>query len=915
MKVGNLSNANFVPNGATWHRVDFHLHTPGVSSFTCPQGADPTTEKGRLTIVEEYVKRLVDSGITLCAITDYNGIREEWFSLIQSRAAEYGITVFPGAELSLNSGKYGLHLLCVFPQDAEPKAINTAIQSLHRYPGQALLRPDGKHEDIDLRTNLPDAVMELRRQFGCLLILPHPTEKNGVCTSFQPKIAAEIIRDLDPDAIEHCPSTEMERLASTNILSREVLSRLAQVEFSDAHSLDDIGAKTRNDGKPRATWLKLSNLELSAIRLALRDPETRVAVGTVPEPRHTRLLRMEVEGSGFLGNLRLAWNPDLNVIIGGRGAGKSAVIETLRYALNLPPYSDETYRDSLVRHALGSGGRVSLLLERPSGEGSLRYRVERVLGEEPRVYDESGQRVDVAPADLFGPGGSPVILGQREIYTVTGSDEYRLRLLDNLIGEEVQQRADAVRESIELLRDNAQKLIDLTRKLSKRDELVQRLRTIEHEIEVYEREGVAEKLRTAMNLKTDGQHLRTASETVKEARRRFRDALTDIESMLSRAREGLSTGMSTQKQILQDAYDLVGRLVDKLVDLRTQVDELFTNTAEELQKIENRWQAALDPLEKDLNRIKQELQNDALDPDRLLKLTEEKAKLTPRISELEELAEQKSALLKERQTLIDTFKERRLEEHRLRRERAEVIGTDLGGRLKIQVVYKGQKDEYQRQLSRLLKGSGVTEDAIRRLCAPDATDGIALAEAVRTGVSEVVDRYGLTRAMAERLRRWLTADDETRLYELETLVPPDAVHVELRVDGEYRALPRLSVGQRATAILLLLFALRGRILVLDQPEDDLDNRFVYEDIVTLLREQKGLKKGRDRRQIIAATHNANIPVLGDAEQVVALEAREGHAEVVSRASIDDPETRRLIKSIMEGGEEAFRRRAEKYGAI
>jgi hypothetical protein len=101
----------------------------------------------------------------------------------------------------------------------------------------------------------------------------------------------------------------------------------------------------------------------------------------------------------------------------------------------------------------------------------------------------------------------------------------------------------------------------------------------------------------------------------------------------------------------------------------------------------------------------------------------------------------------------------------------------------------------------------------------------------------------------------------------------------------------------------------------DQPEDDLDNRFVYEDVVQILREQKGLKDQRKRRQIIAATHNANIPVLGDAELVLALETRDGRAHIVGCASIDDSATWELVKTIMEGGEEAFQRRAEKYGGL
>jgi hypothetical protein len=232
----------------------------------------------------------------------------------------------------------------------------------------------------------------------------------------------------------------------------------------------------------------------------------------------------------------------------------------------------------------------------------------------------------------------------------------------------------------------------------------------------------------------------------------------------------------------------------------------------------------------------------------------------------------------------------------------------------LEVEFKGQKEDYKKQLTTLLKGSGVSYDVIERLVAPEATDGIALAEAVRAGVDEVQERFGLTPGMTERLVKWLTTD-ESRLFELETLIPQDTLGVSLKVDDQYRSLEHLSVGQRATAILLLLFALEGRILILDQPEDDLDNRFVYEDIVQMLRDQKGLKNGKQRRQIIAATHNANIPVLGDAELILALEALGGHAQVIGRASIDDAFIRTLVKTIMEGGEEAFLRRAEKYGGL
>jgi ABC-type cobalamin/Fe3+-siderophores transport system ATPase subunit len=137
----------------------------------------------------------------------------------------------------------------------------------------------------------------------------------------------------------------------------------------------------------------------------------------------------------------------------------------------------------------------------------------------------------------------------------------------------------------------------------------------------------------------------------------------------------------------------------------------------------------------------------------------------------------------------------------------------------------------------------------------------------------------------------------------------------LIVDGKERALHTLSMGQRATAILLLLFALEGRLLILDQPEDDLDNRFVFEDIVTLLRSQKGLRRPELRRQVIAATHNPNIPVLGDAEEILVLAAQDERAQLLTAASIDDAAVRHHVRTILEGGEEAFIRRAEKYGGV
>ena len=186
-------------------------------------------------------------------------------------------------------------------------------------------------------------------------------------------------------------------------------------------------------------------------------------------------------------------------------------------------------------------------------------------------------------------------------------------------------------------------------------------------------------------------------------------------------------------------------------------------------------------------------------------------------------------------------------------------------------------------------------------------DGILLSKYIKESEEKLQEDFGLTSAMATRILEWFKNSE--RLYKLETLFPEDKIEILLKVNEEYKIINKLSVGQKATALLLLLFAQRDRILILDQPEEDLDNRFIYEDVVKILREMKG------RKQLLIATHNANIPVLGDSELILVLESRDEMCIITNKGSIDKEDIKKDVKNIMEGGEEAFRIRTEKYGGV
>ena len=191
---------------------------------------------------------------------------------------------------------------------------------------------------------------------------------------------------------------------------------------------------------------------------------------------------------------------------------------------------------------------------------------------------------------------------------------------------------------------------------------------------------------------------------------------------------------------------------------------------------------------------------------------------------------------------------------------------------------------------------------------------VEFARACQTGKDELVKSFSLPPSQAERFAE---ADPDIQL-QLEELDLPTTTSLELNVaaegqDAYWQELSRLSTGQKATAVLLLLLLESDAPLVVDQPEDDLDNRFITDSVVPKMREEKR------RRQFIFSTHNANVPVLGDAELIVGLtpssEAGHEHADIPmdKMGSIDSESVREMVEELLEGGKEAFEMRRLKYG--
>ncbi|HHY35501.1 MAG TPA: AAA family ATPase [Firmicutes bacterium] len=906
--------------GARWVRVDFHLHTPGVDSFRCPSGLDPRNEDHKSQIIRDYVNQLHAQGIELAAITDYNGIRKSWFIPIREEAKKLGIVVLPGAELDFcsgSAGKYGLHVLALFDAEADLDHINRAIHQLDK-SARPLFTDDGSHRCIEPHDTVEKSIDKIHKELSPIIVLPHPNDDKGLFKSYSAEGGAKLIREIKPHAIECFDETDRQRLLSTGAVSKDLIDRIACVEFSDPKAIEEIGTKSRQSGRLRATYLKLSTLtDIDAIALALADSQVMVRVDQAPEFRYTRLTAVEVEGGGFLGGVKVVWSPELSTIIGGRGVGKSALLETIRYALDITPLTETEYRSGLVKHCLGSGGKVSVWLERHVGGGVCRvYRVGRIYGERPRVYEltrdyRSEAPVDLAPADILGDEELPLFFGQREIYSVAVDPVKRVKLIDSVIGKAAREKQVEIRKREEELRKNAAEILRLRRALEKKEEREKQLEAIRHEIDLYRREGLVDKLREMTLLSRDEEVLRLILSHMEQIRDILESAESEVEEHRREVTRLSTQANSSNKHIVQSAARLVDSLGGELKELLSQAKTRLVATQDELAAIEKKWQDARVPLDEAIRKVKQSLGRDTLDPDRLDWLTREEAKVSEELKVLVKAEQDLKAAEERRKRMLDDLRDARYGIFSLRSKEAELLSQRLGGQVKVNVEYKGNAEEYRARLASLFSGSRVDRATIEKLyLAKDMSpaDGYRVAEAVRKGAEELAQQFDLTPTRAQQIVNWLR-QDESRLHELEMLFPDDEIKISMMVDGAAVPVEKLSDGQKATAILLILLQQEDRPLVIDQPEDDLDNRFIYERVVRILRDQKC------KRQIIAATHNPNIPVLGDAELIVALTATDGKCRITDIGSIDRRNVRDAIKKIMEGGEDAFRLRARKYGAL
>lgn len=867
---------NNTDTGARWIRAALQ-----VNPFTYEGRNSPKTF---FTDEATYNSALLDEceklGIGMIAVTDHWCV-DSAEGLIAA-AEDRGIVALPGFEANSSEG---IHILVLFEAGTPFATVNAAIGKCGADPGC----DNGT-------TGEPYAkIMEQMTAAGALSIPAHVNAPPaGLLTTRSGQPLATMILHEDLHAIGISPNAKPSKNQEAVVNGSGIFKRAHPLAVIHA---DDVMGPRQLRQPGASTWFKVSSCSLDSLKLAVRTPETRVSLDDPQSKPQPRIKSVSWVG-GYFDGVTVPISSDLTALIGGRGAGKSTVIESIRYALDIQPISAQMVRDhkAIVDQVLNMGTIVRVEVE--SVAPTLQsYTIQREVPHPPVVLDSASIRTSLAPADVIG---AVEVFGQHELAELSGDSDSIAKLIRRFNGsvgedpalEDIRKR---LRENREELRKAEESKVKLEEELAQADRL-------EEQLDRYKDTDVPGKLSGHERIARDQAVFKEGTSRIAAARTsldqyRKSSSLTNLDAVIDNI-EG-----APQMERLSRVKTALETLRRVLEELGEQAAAAIDTARAEIQAAQADWEAATSVEKESYGEVLRSLAEEGLDPGKYIAATKNLLSIKAAEPRLDANTKMIKGLLEARSGMLDELRAHETAATERLHEAIRSANSATGGVVVVIPTPIKDRSYVFDVIKSYIRGQRYQIEA-----AIDSSDftPLALAEAIRNG-DKALEKFGIKGAQAKHM---LEAGEELA-RELEELTLSLGVEVQLMIDRlqGLRSLDQLSKGQRATALLLLLLSASDAPLIIDQPEDDLDNNFIYKGIVRHLRELKG------KRQIIASTHNANVPVLGDAELIVALESdgSRGRTTEGGVGSLDDRTVRTLVEDILEGGPAAFDARQHLYG--
>lgn len=863
-------------NGSTWLRADFHLHTKADKEFVY-RGEDNS-------FVSDYVNKLSEEKIGVAAITNHNKFDFNEYKALAKKSRKQEIYLLPGVELSVNDGANGIHCLVIFNPI---EWLENGTDYINSFINQTFA---GKHnyENENGRSN--DSLIETIKKLDAFekdyfIIMAHIEANSG----FYKELNGGRITELGK-----VPIFRKAVLGFQKVRTRDVIKNLntwldnelpAFVECSDAKNIEEIGTGNSVNGVTQKTYLKIGAFNFEAIKYALLDQQYRLAQNTT-DPINGYIKSISFKG-GKLDGSTLHLNHSMNNLIGIRGSGKSSILEAIRYSLDIDLTEkqnvDYDYKTKLVNALLGSGGKITSVLVDDQGK---EYVAEKILGDRTNIYKDGELQLGLKPNAIVK---KPIYFGQKDLSQIGDSlsTEY---LISKLIGDRLLNKKREVEEKNQDVLKIINELKKIDSKVARKADIEAKQAELKIKIQVFKDNEIDKKLEKQISFDKDSNFIKRLEkfelkviEGINEYVGEYEDSFQSLKAYSSKE-NGLDIDKIKQHLV---AFEKI------FLETKTISSRLITENLA-LETMHKSFNVKYEELKEEFSKIKREINLPNIQADDYVKYTKELDLSKAQLTELEKLSKKKKELETQLKQTLVSLQKLWHNEFEIVQEEIKKVNDDQDS-IKIAVEFKGNKQDFKSYLKENLRGSNLRDNNIQTII-DSYSDMIAVYEDLNKPKSTI--STNLSDVQLHTFREYFNSNIEAFL----TYRIPDKFDIIYR----NRSLNEHSLGQRASALILFLLTLKeSDLIIIDQPEDDLDNQTIYNDVIS------ELKKLKNTSQFIFATHNPNIPVLGDCEQVISCKYDLDSIKS-NLGSIDDETIRKEIVNIMEGGKEAFNNRKRIY---
>lgn len=911
--------------GARWWKFDFHTHTP--ASHDTPWSRIEDEEK-RLT-PDHWLLRFMEAEVDCVAVTDHNTskwidpLKDAYGRLEQERPTGFrSLCLFPGVELSVNGG---FHLLVIFDREATGSQVRDLLVRVE------YLGTPGDSDAVTRKS--ATEVVEIVSELGALAIPAHVDQEKGLFQAAEEdgrlrlRLDSNTVRQVI-DRREILAAEAVNRNWRRHSVYTEAGCPWTEVLGSDCHNF-------RGDRRPgeRYTWVKMGDPSLEGLRLALLDGAPMSVLRSdadAADPNQRPRLAIDavdVENARCAGRgqpLRARFSPWMSTIVGGRGTGKSTIVEMLRLGLDrvgeLPGRLREEFerfatvpasRDD--RGALRNDTTISVIYRKDGGRFRVRWRGGDASIEE---QDETGEW---RPSPGAVHARFPIrIFSQKQVFELAADSGALLRLVDDASPVERAEQERRRRELETRYLSLRSQVRELEARLGDRSRVEGELADVKRQLAVFESGGHQTLLVEFQRRRRQQREQKMRTSELDDFQTAVRRLAAETEPSDVRE-EVFDREDPAEAELLALVEELGGKQREFIHRLSAMADEAAEFLDQWRARVErSAWTSAAQRTIANYKALVERLAaENVADPASYGDLIQRRHALESDVSGFAALRVRVDQLQAQAARVLEEMEIRRIELLRMRMTQLENVlsGNDF---VAMTVVPFGKdpvssetafRDSLGRHDDRLEQDvSGILAGLYRDL--PAGAE--ARIEKVKTRVAGIkadvakIAGGGRVDGWTKWFHNHVQALRPEQIDRFMCWWPEDGLEVRYKRTGDDQFVPieHGSPGQKSAAILAFLLSHGDEPIVLDQPEDDLDNHLIYDLIVRQIRASKR------RRQIVLATHNPNIVVNGDAEMVISMDQRSGQCVIVTDGSgcLQDAGVRKEVCHIMEGGRQAFEHR-------